>query len=79
MDGSRCSLPVCHGGGEEKRFTKRGIHKLISCAHSRRDVDTKAKLQDIIDVDGNAASIVCYCTYTSKEKINRVKKTKTKR
>jgi hypothetical protein len=40
-------------------------------------VDTKAKLQDIIDVDGNAASIVChkgcYCTYTSKEKINRVK------
>ena len=77
MDGSRCFLPVCHGGGEEKRFTERGIHKLISCAHSRGDVDTKAKLQDIIDVNGNAASIVChkgcYCTYTSKEKINRVK------
>ncbi|CAB4025349.1 Hypothetical predicted protein [Paramuricea clavata] len=77
MDGSRCFLPVCHGGGEEKRFTESGIHKLILCAHSRGDVDTKAKLQDIIDVDGNAASIVChkgcYCTYTSKEKINRVK------
>ena len=76
-DVSRCFLPVCHGGGEEKRFTERGIHKLFSCAHSRGDVDTKAKLQDIIDVDGNAVSIVChkgcYCSYTSKEKINRVK------
>ena len=78
MADSRCLLPVCHGGGEETKFTEIGIKKLISCAKSRGDGDLQAKLQNIIDVGGDAASIAChkgcYCTYTSKEKIERVRK-----
>ena len=33
----RCFLPVCHGGGEEKKFTKDGLKRLISCANARGD------------------------------------------
>jgi len=77
MDDARCLLPVCHGGREETKFNEIGIKKLISCAKSRGDGDLQAKLQNIID-GGDAASIACYkscyCSYTSKEKIERVKK-----
>lgn len=78
MADSRCLLPVCHGGGQETKFTENGIRKLILCAKSRGDGDLQATLQNIIDVGGDAASITChkgcYCTYTSKEKIERVRK-----
>ena len=78
MADSRCLLLVCHGGGEEQKFTEVGIRKLILCTKARGDGDLRAKLQDIIEGGGGAASIVChkgcYCTYTSKEKIERVKK-----
>ena len=48
------------------------------CASARGDKDLQIKLQDIIDRNGNNASIECHkgccCTYTSKQKIGRVKK-----
>ena len=76
MADSRCLLPVCHGGKEKTTFTVNGIKKIISCAKSRGDGELQHKLQNIIDADGDAASIAChkgcYCTYTSKEKIKRV-------
>lgn len=83
MADSKCFLPVCHGGGEQKKFTEGGIKRLISCANARGDVDVRDKLQKIIDDGGgDAANIVChkgfYCTYTSKEKIVRVNSQKRK-
>lgn len=75
---SRCLLPVCHGGQEKVSFTVVGIKKLISCAKSRGDRELETKLQNIVDTDGNEANISChkgcYCSYTSKEKIERVRK-----
>ena len=79
MDQSpRCLLPVCRGCGEDTKFTESGIKKLISCAKIRRDVELQTKLQDITNVGAGAASVVChkgcYCTYTSKQKIDRIVK-----
>ena len=80
MTDRRCLLPVCHGGGEDKKIAEVGIRKLISCAIYRGDGDLHDTLQDILDGGGDAPCIVChsgcYCTYTSKEKIERLKKAK---
>ena len=68
---------MCHGSGENKKFTERGIQKLILCASTRGDTEIQAKLQGILDRDGDASIEChkgCYCTYTSKEKIERFKK-----
>ena len=46
---------MCDGGGDYKKFTdKGGIKKRILCATSRRDF--RAKLQDIMDDDGDATT-----------------------
>ena len=78
MADSRCILPVCHGGGELKKFADQGIKTLISCAKARGDEELRAKLQDIVDGGGDAVRIEChkgcYCTYTSKQKIERLRK-----
>ncbi len=84
MTDSKCIVPVCHGSGEEKKFWEHGIMQLISCARIRGDGDFESKLQDIMDGGGSgdgggdSPSVVChggcYCSYTSKQKIERFKK-----
>ena len=74
----RCVLPVCHGGGVKKSFSKGGIDEILSAAKVREDRELSVQLQSLLETHGDTATIVChhgcYCTYTSKEKIDRLKK-----
>ena len=77
-DSDRCVLPVCHGGGVKKSFSKGGIDKILSAAKVREDRELSVQLRSLLETRGDTATIVChhgcYCTYTSKEKIDRLKK-----
>ena len=78
MAESRCLIPVCHGGGDWKKITDQGIKTLVSSSKARRDEEFCTKLQGIVDGGGDAACIEChkgcYCSYTSKQKIERLHK-----
>ena len=79
-DSDRCVLAVCHDGGVKKSFSKGGIDKILSAAKVREDRELSVQLQSLLETHGDTATIVChhgcYCTYTSKEKIDRLKKHK---
>lgn len=65
---------VCNSKGPTKIFKSIGINKLIKCAEERGDEEMRLKI-----IKNSASGSVsvhqsCYCTYTSKEKVARVKK-----
>lgn len=72
---STCILEtVCNTSGPTKTFKANGINKLIKSAEERGDGEVRLK---IIEDSYNGSINVhqsCYCTYTSKDKISRVKK-----
>ena len=83
MAEQKCFLPVCHGHGSYKTVKVKGINTLKQRAQERGDTDVKDKLVDILDRQGDQSSVEChsgcYCSYTSKEKLNKclAKKIKT--
>ena len=75
MADQSCSIPSCHESGPVQVFKHQGLNTLIKRSQERNDSDFQAKLQSILDSQGESASICChkscYCAYTSKQNVAR--------
>ena len=48
---------ICSRSGSLQRFKLRGVVRLIECATERQDIATRNRIQAILDVDGEQASV----------------------
>lgn len=65
---------VCNTTGPTKIFKAIGINKLIKSAEERGDEEVRQKIIENSASGSISVHQSCYCTYTSKDKIDRVKK-----
>ena len=77
----KCLLPTCSKSGRLTIFKLQAVKKLIECAVERHDLEIRDKMQDILNSQGEQASVQlhknCYCSYTSKDHIKNLASRKT--